>query len=296
MKCTRCEATVGDTWYCESCGTSDLCFRKNDEEIACLQDYPDALGSVHRLCKSCRDVGEELCTLRGIHNHDLREVRERLGCRYYCASCPLSAKGLEMHEYAPTRICPDIGLTHRLRECEWCERAYCDRCPCGCTHNGGGWRCVTVYYESPSKGVSEGERGQWATRDVAFSSVASGRREPRWSCRLDDAPTVKTGCDHAIRGDYDDSEAAKRRAIEDHRQALHIQAWDADLDYSATRCVHSVGLPTGVDPRDAARGRRTLLEHCLRRVAPLWARMSARERTSIPAELAEKVVALRSVK
>ncbi len=286
---------------------NDLCFSEDEDIIACLHGYREASGDVQWLCRSCSKVGKELCTLRGIPEHVLCEEREGLLGRYYCACCPLSEKGLRSHKYVPISLCPDIGQLHHVEACRWCAHPYCDRCPFGCKCHHGDWHTIHVSFRAPSESVPNERRSRWATWAAAFSSFAitefNGRRafdlwpasqlETDW---MGIAPPKESGahgrmtqntCVHMIRGR--DAQAARRRAIADHRQALHIQAWDADLDYSATRCVHSVGLTTGVDPRDAARGRRTLLEHCLRCVAPLWVRMSARERTSIPAELVEKV-------
>ena len=148
-------------------------------------------------------------------------------------------------------------------------------------------RGVAVYFRPPFERLTQDERRQWATRDDAFFPVITLNGGQNWVW-TNQGQMVQTACVHTTQDD-DDDEAARRRAIEEHRQALDIHPWDAGLDYSATSCVHSLGLRPGVDPRNAKRRDRTLLKHCLRRVAPLWTCMSAHERTSIPVELVEKI-------
>ncbi len=315
MKCTRCEATVEETWICESCGTSDLCFSDDEEIIACLHGYRGTSGVVRRLCQMCREVGKELCTLRGIPKHVLCEEREGLLGRYYCACCPLSEKRLPGHKYVPVRLCPDIGLPHRTQQCGLSGHPYCDRCPfgCGCGFDcRPDWHVILVSFKPPSQSVRDEIRSRWATWARAFSSssttMAKDRRafdvwpasqletdwmglapSPERGCFLRDR--IEDGCFHLIRAC--NSSMAGRLAVADHRRALDIQAWEGALDYSDARCVHHHGKGKGRDPRHAERKRLTLLDLCLRRVAPLWTRMPPREKRVIPVELAEKVVALR---
>ena len=175
------------------------------------------------------------------------------------------------------RTCPGA---HRMNKCSSCELEYCERCREGCSHDNDKWRSVIVSFETG------GGRRHWAVRSAEFSALVTRRGGGRRV--MDHARTISTGCVHASRGDRA-IPAARQQAIRDHRDSLNIDPLDAGLDFSDARCAHDIGQAAGVDPRNAKRRDRTLLKHCLRRVAPLWTCMSAHERTSIPVELVEKI-------